>query len=62
MTESLGECFWLDTGSADVEELRFWRRYGQASRLVLPDGSDAKAVRAELENRLARDGEKQCTG
>lgn len=62
MAECLGERFWLDTASTDVEELRFWRRYGQVSQLVLPDGSDAKATAAALEQRLAQDGVGQCTG
>lgn len=62
MAESLGDRFWLDAGSTDVEELRFWRRYGQVSRLVLPDGSDAMAIRAALEQRLAQDETRQCTG
>ncbi len=62
MVECLGDRLWLDAGSADVDELRFWRRYGQVSRLVLPTGSDVKAVRAALEHRLAQDGVRQCPG
>lgn len=62
MVECLGDRLWLDAGSAEVEELRFWRRYGQVSRLVLPTGSDAKAVRVALELRLAQDGARQCSG
>lgn len=52
MVESAGEHFWLDTGSADIEELRFWVRYGQVRQLVLPAGSDTAAVQDALEQRL----------
>jgi hypothetical protein len=60
MTESLGERLWLDVGTTDVDELRFWLRYGQVSRLVLPFGSDVTAVREEFELRLAQDGSMGC--
>lgn len=57
MAECAGERFWLDTGSADIEELRFWGRYGQARQVVLPAGSDVDAVQQALSRRLDEDGE-----
>lgn len=54
MAEIAGERFWLDTGSADIEELRFWVRYGQARKLLLPAGCDANVVEPALLSRLAR--------
>jgi len=62
MAEIAGERFWLDTGSADIEELRFWVRYGQARQLLLPAGCDAGGVEAALHSRLARDEETACSG
>jgi hypothetical protein len=62
MAEAAGERYWLDTGSSDVEELRFWTRYGQARRLVLPAGCDMDAAKAALERRLARDEGVSCSG
>lgn len=62
MAEMAGEVFWLDTGSADIDELRFWVRYGQARQLLLPAGCDPDAVAAALETRLACDGEVACSG
>lgn len=62
MAEIAGERFWLDTGSADIEELRFWVRYGQARQLLLPAGCDAGEVEAALHSRLARDEETACSG
>lgn len=61
MAEALGERFWLDTGSADPAELRFWVRYGQAARLVLPAGSDPQQVASTLGERLAQGGT-ACSG
>ncbi|MCW8827948.1 MAG: hypothetical protein OQK94_02705 [Gammaproteobacteria bacterium] len=52
MAECAGERFWLDAGSADIEELRFWVRYGQARRLVLPAGSDTVSIHTALAQRL----------
>lgn len=57
MAECAAEHFWLDTGSADIEELRYWVRYGQARQLVLPAGSDPVAIEPVLQQRLARDEE-----
>lgn len=62
MAETAGERFWLDTGSADIDELRFWVRYGQARQLLLPAACDADAVEAGLAQRLARDGDVSCSG
>jgi hypothetical protein len=62
MAEVAGERFWLDTGSADTEELRFWVRYGHARRLLLPAGCDMDEVKAALEQRLAQDEEVACSG
>lgn len=62
MAEIAAECFWLDPGSADIEELRFWVRYGQARQLVLPASCDAVEVEAILHSRLARDEEAACSG
>lgn len=62
MAEIAAERFWLDTGSADIEELRFWTRYGQARQLLLPVDCDADEVEAALHSRLARDEESTCSG
>ncbi|AXS84106.1 hypothetical protein [Marinobacter sp. Arc7-DN-1] len=48
MAECAGEHFWLDTGSADAEDLRFWARYGKARQMVLPAGSNAVAASTNL--------------
>lgn len=60
MVEIAGERFWLDTGSADIEELRFWVRYGQARQLLLPAGCDVVEVEPALQSRLARNEETAC--
>jgi len=60
MVEIAGERFWLDTGSADIEELRFWVRYGQARQLLLPAGCDVVEVEPALQSRLARDEVTAC--
>lgn len=48
LAELAGERLWLDTGSADPAELRFWVKYGHAHRLVLPPGSDLGKAMAGL--------------
>ncbi|WP_303906448.1 hypothetical protein [Thiohalomonas denitrificans] len=62
MAEIAGERFWLDSGSDAVEELRFWTRYGQARRLVLPAGCDVDGTTSALEERLAGEEGVPCSG
>lgn len=62
MVEIAGEQLWLDPGSANADELRFWIRYGQVRQLVLPHGCDAAVAKEELEHRLIQDEDASCTG
>lgn len=48
LAELAGERLWLDSGSADPAELRFWVKYGHAHRMVLPPGSDLDEALAGL--------------
>lgn len=48
LAELAGERLWVDTGSADPAELRFWVKYGQVRRLVLPPASDLHQALAGL--------------
>lgn len=57
MAELAGERYWLDPGTADPDELRFWVKYGRARSLILPRGADGDAVHARLAEKLAVDGE-----
>lgn len=62
MAEIAGERLWLDAGADDVEELRFWARYGQARQLVLPAGCDVTQTRMNFEQRMAQNKEVSCSG
>lgn len=55
MSELAGVNFYLDAGTADVEELRYWVKYGQVKRLVLPTGSDIDTVAVRLNERLSEE-------
>lgn len=61
MADAIGERFWLSTDSSDVDELRFWVRYGQARNLVLPANCDPERVQAALEQRLAPAAGHSCS-
>ncbi len=62
MSEVLGQRFWLDAGSDDTEELRFWVRYGHARNLVLPPGCDPHRAGTGLGARLAAEESAECSG
>jgi hypothetical protein len=52
MAEVAGERFWLDTGSADPAELRWWVRYGQVRQLLLPPDSALDQAMAALDGLI----------
>ena len=55
MSEIAAEHFWLDTGSIDIEELRFWVKYGHAHQLVVPAESDIDELLVSLNERLLQE-------
>jgi hypothetical protein len=55
MSEIAAEKFWLDTGTTDVEELRFWVKYGHAQQLVIPAESELEVVLSGLNERLIQE-------
>lgn len=55
MSEIAADHFWLDTRTDDVEELRFWVKYGHAQQLVVPSESDVNTLYACLNNRLMQE-------
>ncbi len=55
MSEIAADNFWLDTATTDIEELRFWVKYGHAQWLVMPAESELEAVLAGLHERLLED-------
>jgi hypothetical protein len=55
MSEIAADHFWLDTGSADVEELRFWVKYGHVQQLIVPAESDIDELLVDLNKRLIQE-------
>lgn len=55
MSEIATDHFWLDTGSIDIEELRFWVKYGHAHQLVVPAESDIDELLVSLNERLLQE-------
>jgi len=55
MSEIAADHFWLDTGSADVEELRFWVKYGHVQQLIVPAESNIDELLVDLNKRLIQE-------
>lgn len=52
MSEIAGKNLWLNTDTSDVEELRFWVKYGHAQHLVVPEGSNIHEIGVGLQQHL----------